>query len=986
MNAPTPGRTAAEYYSELLDRVIPFWERHSPDHEYGGYLTCLERDGAVFDTDKFVWLQARQVWMFSHLYRTVDRRRDWLELAALGADFLLRHGRAESGDWYFSLLQDGTPLVEPYNIFSDCFAAMAMAEYAAVSDSEEAATTARRSWRRVQERSAHPKGRWAKAVNGSRPTLTMSLPMIQLNMADVFAQTIGGDDIGLDERGLAGVIEDNAAVVLNRHIDVERRAVFEHVLPDGSHPAGMDGRLLNPGHAAEALWMTLEAAETIGNAEWAERARRALLWTFERGWDDEHGGIFYFQDYAGHSPEKLEHDMKLWWVHLESMYAALVARDTAETAAEQHAGDPFGAWHEKIERYTWDHFRDSEFDEWYGYLHRDGKPSTTQKGGKWKGCFHLPRILLRHARRLERIAADREARRFVEEETQYHLGHLVTEQSHTATKTLSDAIAGNTSEGVRQLLAVDEDIVPVAQRAIGGEAWDALSDAIVRTIRGGGRIRFSGCGSTGRLAVLLETMWRRAWHDTDAGIADRAAGIITGGDRALVKSVESFEDFQVFGRRQMADLGIEAGDLCIAISEGGETSSVIGTAWEALDRGATVFFVYNNPTDLLVARTERSRELIEHPEVVAIDLTTGAMALTGSTRMQATSAELLVVGSAMDHAIRTLRGDAAPPAEPYAAYYGDLLTSLQSADAVRSLTRFVEIEEQTYRRGGLVTYLADRYLLDVFSDTSERTPTFNLPPMRAADEPDAAPSWAFPKHARLSTDAAWRDMLLRAPRGLEWDREVYRELAAPQRFIDSPPPLSSHELESYRIGIDGLAERTSDGDARLIGISVGAADHRGVEAALRETRTDRVHVTVRAARDGDRPDTAPSPSREDDTGSVRSIEISLDLKESPTDLYDHLALKLILNTVSTATMARMGRIKGNFMVQVDPTNKKLVDRGTRIIAGLMGLPYDAACRELHRTGALRSAELAGRSRVAATLDRLSERPTPSDTDKGEHGS
>ncbi|MCG8480795.1 MAG: AGE family epimerase/isomerase [Spirochaetales bacterium] len=971
MNTTPNDRSAAEYYAELLDRVIPFWERHSPDREYGGYFTCLERDGAVFDTDKFVWLQARQVWMFSHLYRTVERRRDWLELAALGADFLLRHGRAESGNWYFSLMRDGTPLVEPYNIFSDCFAAMAMAEYAVVSDSDEAATVARRSWRRVRERAARPKGRWSKAVAGSRPTLAMSLPMIQLNMAEVFAQTIGDEDIGLDERGLAGVLADNASIILDRHIDTERRAVFEHMLPDGSHPDAMEGRLLNPGHAAEALWMTIEAAEALGNMEWIERAREALLWTFERGWDTEHGGIYYFQDYAGHSPEKLEHDMKLWWVHLESMYAALVAADTIAPGSRDDTAS-FREWHDRIERYTWDRFRDPEFDEWYGYLHRNGTPSTRQKGGKWKGCFHLPRILLRHGRRLERIAADREAQRFVAEETQFHLGHLVTEQSHPTTSALSDTIAGDTAAGVRELLTVDEDIAPVAHRMIGGEAWRSLSLAIVRTIRGGGRLRISGCGSTGRLAVLLETMWRRAWLDTNPEIADRAAGIITGGDRALIKSVESFEDFQIFGRRQMADLGVDAGDLCIAISEGGETSSVIGTAWEALERGAAVFFVYNNPTELLISRTDRSRELIEHPGVVAMDLTTGAMAIAGSTRMQATSAELLVIGSAVDHAIRTLQSDRAVSEESYALHFDRLLSSLQSDGAVAALARFVEAEEEIYRRGALVTYLADRYLLDVFSDTSERTPTFNLPPMRAADERTSPPSWAFPKHARLRTREAWRDMLLRAPRGLEWGRAVYEELAAPRRFIDSPPPVSSRVLDDYRVGIEGLAERSSEGGALLIGVSSGEEDRERVEAALRDRGAvgfGLMHVAVRTVDATAHSEASPSSG----DGPLHTIDIPVTVEETPTDLYRHLALKLVLNTVSTATMARMGRIKGNFMVQVDPTNKKLVDRGTRIIAELSRVPYDEACRELHRTGTLRPAELAGRSRVAATLDRLAAR-------------
>ena len=112
---------AGQYRTELFDHVLPFWLTHSLDHEYGGYFTCLDRQGDVFDTDKFIWLQNRQVWQFSVLYNRLEANNDWLAVAAHGAEFLTKYGRNTEGDWYFALTQQGEPLVQPYNVFSDCF-------------------------------------------------------------------------------------------------------------------------------------------------------------------------------------------------------------------------------------------------------------------------------------------------------------------------------------------------------------------------------------------------------------------------------------------------------------------------------------------------------------------------------------------------------------------------------------------------------------------------------------------------------------------------------------------------------------------------------------------------------------------------------------------------------------------------------------------------------------------------------------------------
>ncbi len=218
----------------------------------------------------------------------------------------------------------------------------------------------------------------------------MALPMIELWLSQVFYDLIETDE-------LVPVVAESVQSILTLHIDRRKKAVFERVLPDGSHLQGMEGRLLSPGHALETLWFALNAINTYGNEalsltdfgveEAISLLTEAMLWTIERGWDSIYGGVYYYLDYEGFPPEKLEWDMKLWWVHAEALCAFLLAY-------KMTGNKNFLNWFETIKSWTWDHFRDPEYGEWFGYLHRDGTPSLLQKGGKWKGMFHIPRALI----------------------------------------------------------------------------------------------------------------------------------------------------------------------------------------------------------------------------------------------------------------------------------------------------------------------------------------------------------------------------------------------------------------------------------------------------------------------------------------------------------------------------------------------------------------------------------------------------------------
>jgi len=370
---------AVLYKNTLLNNVIPFWEQHSIDWEQGGYFTCLDRQGKVYDTDKFIWLQNRQVWIFSMLYNQVEAKEDWLKIAANGAHFLAKNGRDDEGNWYFSLTRDGHPLVQPYNIFSDCFAAMAFSKYALASGEEWAKEIALQSYHNVLRRKDDPKGKYNKTYPNTRPMKSLAVPMILANLSLEMDWLLPHDQ-------LAHILDTTVQEVMHDFLDQERGLMYEHVSPDGSHLDSFEGRLINPGHGIEAMWFIMDIANRQHDTQTINRAVDVVMNILNFAWDHEHGGLYYFMDAKGHPPQQLEWDQKLWWVHLESLVAlAIGLRLTGRTDCWE--------WYQKIHDYTWSHFADAEQGEWFGYLNRQGKVLLNLKGGKWKGCFHVPRSL-----------------------------------------------------------------------------------------------------------------------------------------------------------------------------------------------------------------------------------------------------------------------------------------------------------------------------------------------------------------------------------------------------------------------------------------------------------------------------------------------------------------------------------------------------------------------------------------------------------------
>ncbi|MDT8303983.1 MAG: hypothetical protein RQ760_21050 [Sedimentisphaerales bacterium] len=581
--------------------------------------------------------------------------------------------------------------------------------------------------------------------------------------------------------------------------------------------------------------------------------------------------------------------------------------------------------------------------------------------------------------------AIKKAKEFLSRELAFRLGQLLTESSHSKTKALSQTAKDDLPAAIRLLQSVDDDIPPAMGKVLQQESFQKLIEAFIEAMRNDKRIFFTGCGATGRLSILLEAAWRRFWQNSNQilsenvpDLEDRVFSVMAGGDFALIKSVEGYEDFPDFGRHQLKEHNVQPGDVVVAITEGGETPFVIGTAWEGLDVGARVFFVYNNPTEVLRRHVKRSREIIDESRITKLDLTTGPMAITGSTRMQATTAELFIVGSALEMALvrflkdklpkkqmLKLRLDQLKPAD-YLRLLSELMEQLSSPQAVDTLAHATKFEEDIYRAKGLVTYMADSLLLDVLTDTTERSPTFMLPPFRKSGDNLSPNSWAFVKDPFRTTEKAWHALLQREPRGLNWQRRIYEQLKSPAGLQTQPPKLDNSEIYKFMIGNESDPSRTNAPDSALVVVTTEDETETLMQTALQNfgPQYNKSAALVLGL-------TYAAPPADE------IFQFPCSLADSPLQLWHHLAVKLILNTLSTATMVRMDRVIGNAMVWLSPSNKKLIDRGSRLISQQIDCSYEQACIALHEAmEQVQAGQRQGKevpSPVALAIDMLREK-------------
>ena len=365
------------YANQLLDNTVPFWFPRSFDKEYGGFLLMRDADGSLIDDDKAVWIQGRATWLLSTLYNTVEKKEEWLEGAKLGYEFLNRHCFDQDGQMFFHVTRDGRPIRKRRYFFSETFYVIAAAAYSKASGDKQAADNARRVFSQCLsyasgERKLLPK------FSDTRPAKGIGVSIIMTNTAQQLRETIGDNCCNEWITRWIGEVERD-------FVKDDIRCVMEQVAPDGSIIDHIDGRTLNPGHAIEGAWFILHEAKNRNNdPHLIELGCKMLDYMWERGWDKEYGGIFYFRDVFNRPVQEYWQDMKFWWPHNETIIATLLA-------FLMTGDDKYAAWHKLVHDYSYGRFHDKKNGEWFGYLHRDGTIAQTAKGNLFKGPFHLPR-------------------------------------------------------------------------------------------------------------------------------------------------------------------------------------------------------------------------------------------------------------------------------------------------------------------------------------------------------------------------------------------------------------------------------------------------------------------------------------------------------------------------------------------------------------------------------------------------------------------
>ena len=372
---------ANSYKNDLTQNIMPFWLKHGLDRQYGGVYTCLDRDGSLMDTTKSVWFQGRFAFICAFAYNNIEKNEEWLRAAKSTLDFIEKHCFDDDGHMYFSVTADGKPLRKRRYVFSETFAAIAMSEYALATGDRNYADKAMKIFSDTQRFLTTP-GFLTPKFEPEVKLQSHSIVMILINVGSRIRAVI-------DDPKLTTQIDESIDKLRRYFMHPEFKALLETVGPDGEFINTNMARTINPGHCLETAWFIMEEARLRGwDKSLMDTALTIFNWSWDWGWDKLYGGIINFRDCKNLPPQDYSQDMKFWWPQCEAIIASLYAY--LGTGDEEYLYR-----HQRISEWTYAHFPDAEFGEWYGYLHRDGTVAQPAKGNLFKGPFHVPRMMIK---------------------------------------------------------------------------------------------------------------------------------------------------------------------------------------------------------------------------------------------------------------------------------------------------------------------------------------------------------------------------------------------------------------------------------------------------------------------------------------------------------------------------------------------------------------------------------------------------------------
>lgn len=372
---------AESYKKDLTENIMPFWMKYGLDRENGGVYTCVDRDGSLMDTTKSVWFQGRFAFICSFAYNNVEKNQEWLDAAKSTLEFIEKHCFDEQGHMYFSVTAEGKPLRKRRYVFSETFAAIAMSEYALATGDQHWAKRAIQVFEDTQRFLATP-GFLPAKFEADVKLQGHSIVMILINVGSCIRKVV-------DDPKLTQQIDESIEKLKKFFIHPEFKCLLETVGENGEFIDTNMTRTINPGHCIETSWFIMEEAKLRGwDKPMLDMALQVFDWSWDWGWDKQYGGIINFRDCKNLPPQDYSQDMKFWWPQCETIIASLYAY--LGTGDEKYLYR-----HERISEWTYAHFPDAEYGEWYGYLHRDGTVAQPAKGNLYKGPFHIPRMMIK---------------------------------------------------------------------------------------------------------------------------------------------------------------------------------------------------------------------------------------------------------------------------------------------------------------------------------------------------------------------------------------------------------------------------------------------------------------------------------------------------------------------------------------------------------------------------------------------------------------
>lgn len=372
---------AESYKKDLTENIMPFWMKYGLDRENGGVYTCVNRDGSLMDTTKSVWFQGRFAFICSFAYNNVEKNQEWLDAAKSTLEFIEKHCFDEQGHMYFSVTAEGKPLRKRRYVFSETFAAIAMSEYALATGDQHWAKRAIQVFEDTQRFLATP-GFLPAKFEADVKLQGHSIVMILINVGSCIRKVV-------DDPKLTQQIDESIEKLKKYFIHPEFKCLLETVGENGEFIDTNMTRTINPGHCIETSWFIMEEAKLRGwDKPMFDLALQVFDWSWDWGWDKQYGGIINFRDCKNLPSQDYSQDMKFWWPQCETIIASLYAY--LGTGDEKYLYR-----HERISEWTYAHFPDAEYGEWYGYLHRDGTVAQPAKGNLYKGPFHIPRMMIK---------------------------------------------------------------------------------------------------------------------------------------------------------------------------------------------------------------------------------------------------------------------------------------------------------------------------------------------------------------------------------------------------------------------------------------------------------------------------------------------------------------------------------------------------------------------------------------------------------------